>query len=126
MTENKKLDPWELLREVQEWLPRREKEEAQLHARIEAALAELESATPTGATPVLNRVTPSQEEWVIRMCKAMLMWSQKAHGDYTIGIGTDQQESFTPRQLANRVLKECGIPAGFPEEPTKPSRRKKS
>jgi hypothetical protein len=80
----------------------------------------------TDIEPTPAKLTEAQEEWVVRMCKATLMWSEKAHGDYTIGIGTDTQESFTPRQLANRFLKEMGINAAFPDEPSKPTRRRKS
>jgi hypothetical protein len=106
-----------LLREAQPWI--------QVHAPIEATdlLMRINAAL---AEPTTTRIPESQEEWVIRLCKALLMWGQKAHGDYTIGIGTNHQESFTPISLANRVLKECGIPAAFPEELSKPARRKKS
>ncbi len=76
----------------------------------------------TDIEPTPAKLTEAQEEWVIRMCKAMLMWSQKSRGLYTIGIGTDAQEYFTPRQLANRFLKEMGIDASFPEP--EPTRRK--
>jgi hypothetical protein len=76
----------------------------------------------TDIEPTPAKLTEAQEEWVVRMCKAMLMWSQKARGLYTIGIGTDTQEYFTPRQLANRFLKEMGIDASFPEP--EPTRRK--
>jgi hypothetical protein len=113
---NRENELIELLREAQLTLLAQHDPEDNIEManRIDAALAK----------PPTTRISEAQEEWVIRLCKALLMWGQKAHGDYTIGIGTDAQESFTPVSLANRVLKECGIPAAFPDAPSKPARRK--
>jgi hypothetical protein len=69
-------------------------------------------------------LTDDQKVWVIRLCKAMQMWAEKSHGAYTIGIGTEHEEHFSPRELANRALKELGIKAQFAEPPPNKKRGK--
>ena len=85
-------------------------------AAIAATLAE--PVKPAGG------LTEDQTVWVIRLCKAMQMWAEKSHGAYTIGIGTEHEEHFSPRELANRALKELGIKAQFAEPPPNKKRGK--
>jgi len=108
MNEVKKLRA--MLREAQE-----DGMSPDLYERIDAALAE--PVTPA-------KLTEEHQLWVLRLCKAMLLWSKRAHGAYTIGFGTDQEEHFSPLELANRTLKELGIEAKFSEPLVRPAETK--
>lgn len=71
-----------------------------------------------------SALTKEQQEWVVRICRAAIMWGSRSHGDYVINRDSDAPESFSPLELANRVLAEVGITGRFsiPPMPVKKKR----
>lgn len=79
-----------------------------LERRIDAALAEAEAPS--------NTLTANQQEWIVRICRAAVMWGQKSRAGSIYTVRDDEGGTmmmFTPLDLANRVLKEVGIEGRF-------------
>lgn len=90
---------------------------------IDRALA-IHDAALAGA-PERPPLTDHQKEWVVRICRAAIMWGSRSHGDYVINRNSDAPESFSPLELANRVLAEVGITGSFTMPESVPAKKKR-
>jgi UDP:flavonoid glycosyltransferase YjiC (YdhE family) len=77
---------------------------------------------------IISKLTEHQQEWIVRLARAAVMWGSRAGSLYTIGLLSANPENFTAAELANRVFAEIGIEGRFtmPSPPTPPRKARGS
>ncbi len=82
---------------------------------IDRALAIHDAALANAEAPSTT-LTANQQEWIVRICRAAVMWGQKSRAGSIYTVRDDEGGTmmmFTPLDLANRVLEEVGIEGRF-------------